>query len=235
MEPLELKIKSVIGFNGKVPGALHYTPCGGYVVYPLGSFLVIKNIKTGKEAFLEGHNNDVSCIAMSNSGERLASGINHLSGVKADCLIWDLTKAKKLLDSGKVMIGEHCVLYRLKQHLARVQAVGYSCDDRFLATLGGQDDNALVIWDAETGESICGAPAHADSSLCLKWVNGRNDRLVTGGNYHVKVWQIDFSLPKLNAMEAKLGSVRRVVVSLAITEDDQVHLSAIFFHPTLPN
>lgn len=42
---MELKIKGVIGFGGKVANSLKYTPCGNYMVYPLGSFVVIKNIK----------------------------------------------------------------------------------------------------------------------------------------------------------------------------------------------
>lgn len=42
---MELRIKSVIGFGGRVPNALKYTPCGNYLVYPLGSFVVIKNVK----------------------------------------------------------------------------------------------------------------------------------------------------------------------------------------------
>jgi hypothetical protein len=70
--------------KGKIPGALNYTPCGGYLVYPLGAFVVLKNISTGKEAFLDGHNNDVSCIGMSHNGEKLASGILHLTGVKVN-------------------------------------------------------------------------------------------------------------------------------------------------------
>ena len=61
-----------------------------------------------------------------------------------------------------------------------------------------------------------------DSSLCCKWLNHRNDRIVTGGNYHVRVWQIDFSLPKLHPMDVKLGSVRRVITSMDITADDSL-------------
>ena len=64
--------------------------------------------------------------------------------------------------------------------------------------------------------------AHPDSSLCCKWLNHRNDRIVTGGNYHVRVWQIDFSLPKLHPMDVKLGSVRRVITSMDITADDSL-------------
>ena len=45
LNPMELRIKSVIGFGGKVQNALKYTPCGGYMVFPLGSFVVIRNVK----------------------------------------------------------------------------------------------------------------------------------------------------------------------------------------------
>ena len=113
------------------------------------------------------------------------------------------------------------MIHRLKQHLGKVQDVSFSNRDEFLASVGGQDDNALVVWNVETGEAVCGSPAGSDSALCVKWVNGRNDRLVTAGNYHVRVWQIDFSLPKLHPMDAKLGTVRRVFLCMSITEDDR--------------
>ena len=72
----------MIPFIGKVPDALHYTPCGGYVIYPLGSFVVIKNLKTEKEAFLDAHSLEVSCIAVSKSGYRLATGQVQHHGMK---------------------------------------------------------------------------------------------------------------------------------------------------------
>jgi cilia- and flagella-associated protein 52 len=67
---------------GKISGSLHYTPCGRYIVYPLGSFIVLKDIVRDREAFLDGHTQDVSCIAMSNNGDRLASGQINFTGVK---------------------------------------------------------------------------------------------------------------------------------------------------------
>ena len=50
MSTSSLQIQSVIGFSGKVAHSLHYTPCGRYLVYPLGSFVVLKNLVTEKEA-----------------------------------------------------------------------------------------------------------------------------------------------------------------------------------------
>ena len=95
-------------------------------------------------------------------------------------IIWDLTEAKKLNESGQVMIGDSTLIHRIKQHLGKVQDLSFSANSKFLATLGGQDDNALIIWDAESGEAICGSPAAPDSSLCCRWLHNRNDRIVTG-------------------------------------------------------
>jgi WD40 repeat protein len=128
--------------------------------------------------------------------------------------------AKAHCDSGRIMIGEACIIHDLRQHLTKVQDVSFSSNAQFLCTVGGQDDNSIVIWNVETGEALCGAHAASDSVLCCTWLNGRNDRVITAGHYHVRVWQIDFRLPKLHPMDAKFGNVRRVFLSIAITSDD---------------
>jgi hypothetical protein len=82
MSASNLQIQSVIGFSGKVPHSLHYTPCGRYLVYPLGSFVVLKNLATEKEAFIDGHTNLISCLTISEDGTKLASGQINIAGVK---------------------------------------------------------------------------------------------------------------------------------------------------------
>lgn len=141
---------------------------------------------------------------------------------QADAIIWNLTEAKRLLDSGLVMLGEKVCIHRLHQHIGKIQAVAFSSNGNYLSTVGGQDDNTIVVWNVSTGVAVCGSPAASDSALCVKWMNGRNDRLVTAGNYHVRVWQIDFGLPKLHAMDCKLGSVRRIFISIAIEDSDHI-------------
>lgn len=85
MSASSLQIQSVIGFSGKVSHSLHYTPCGRYIVYPLGSFVVLKNLATEKEAFIDGHTNLISCMTISEDGSKLASGQINISGVKVRC------------------------------------------------------------------------------------------------------------------------------------------------------
>ena len=41
-------------------------------------------------------------------------------------------------------------------HKVKVQALCFSNDEKYLASLGGQDDNSLVIWDLNTGRPLCG-------------------------------------------------------------------------------
>ena len=36
--------------------------------------------------------------------------------------------------------------------------MAFSCDSKFLYSLGGQDDGSVVVWDIETKQSICGNP-----------------------------------------------------------------------------
>ena len=81
----------------------------------------------------------------------MATGQVQIAGVKADVIVWDLTLAKQKLDRGEVMLGESCLIHRLKQHLGHVRAVDFSCRGDFLASLGGQDDNAIVVWRISNG------------------------------------------------------------------------------------
>jgi len=141
-DAVDLNISGVIGFSGSVTNGLCYTPCGGYVVYPLGSVIVIKNTASGAQTYLEGHSSDVSCLTVSKDGRSLASGQRNPNVTPAHVLIWDLDVAKRNCDTkGK----EQTLVHRLAQHLGWVQDLDFSHDDRYLATLGGQDDNALVI------------------------------------------------------------------------------------------
>lgn len=82
-------------------------------------------------------------------------------------MVWDLQQTIKNCDEGVPSAGG-CLIHRLKQHIGKVQAVDFSCDAKYLLTLGGQDDNDLVVWDVEGGYGICGSPAAKDSALCAK-------------------------------------------------------------------
>ena len=215
-----LLLRSAIGFTGSVAGGLHYTPCGKFVVFPLGSVVVLRSLSSKKQFFLDsGIDKKVSCVAISKDGSFLAAGLETPAAFKAEVVVWDLKKAIENYSSGNSSSDE-CVLHVLSQHHKRVQSVDFSCDGEYLTSLGGQDDNDIVVWNVRTGIAICGSPASNEFSNCVKWLNKRNDRFVTCGLYHVRVWQICTSTPKLHPIDVSMGSIRRVMQCLCISEDD---------------
>lgn len=142
----------------------------------------------------------VSCLALSRSGKYLASGQITYMGFTADIIIWDL-ETKQLLHrmalhkvgalwgvSGagagggaracrqcqgcRPSAGERPRQGSAHASQVKVQALDFSPDERFLASLGGQDDNALVRTEVEAavhagpGAAQRGAsPTHSATSL----------------------------------------------------------------------
>ena len=219
---------------GSVPNGLRYTPCGQYTVYPLGSVVAVSRVRTGHpHVFLDAENGrDVSCLAVSKDGRFLACGHETTGTTKAEAVVWNLREAVMRRDDDGGGCGSthtqssvadgRLLLHRLHQHRGMVRSLDFSFDGSFLVTLGGQDDNDLVVWDVSTGAGICGSPAApSDTSRCVKFLNGRNDRFVSCGNYHLRVWQFCASTPRLHAENASSGTLRRVMQSLDVSSDDR--------------
>ena len=227
-----LPLESVIGFNGSVPNGLQYTPCGEWICYPLGSIVIIRRIKDSLVlknglhsegfAFLDGGNNQkVSCLTVSKNGKYVVSGhtTEDTTHTNAHAIVWNLPKAMQNCTSGMPSAGG-CAIHYLHQHKGKIQAVDLNCQCTHLITLGGQDDNDIVLWNVETGEKICGSPASNDSANCVRWLNCRNDRFVTCGVFHLRVWQVCYDTPRLHAVNVNMGSMRRIMQCLDVSHDD---------------
>lgn len=94
----------------------------------------------------------------------------------------------------------------------------FSCDGKHFASLGGRDDNSVVVWETVTGRAVCGSPAAQDSAFSIKWLHHRDDRFVTAGNFHLRVWQVDVTLPKV------LTSMALTFVCVPTRDGGQLHL-----------
>eukprot|EP00906_Rhabdomonas_costata_P028803 RCo040722 len=202
-----MDLRLVIGFGGQVPGALHIHPDGKNLIYPLGSCVIIRQIGNPlADRFLLGHSDRVSCVAVSKSGRYVASGqITHM-GFQADICVFEFETLK--------------LLHRMTLHKVKVQALAFSADEKYLASLGGQDDNTLVVWDLATGRPLCGGPASSDLSMCITFFNRNSQQAITGGNGVLRVWDIDFVNRKINPTDVHVGNLQRVCRTIVIEPTD---------------
>ncbi|KAM9296141.1 cilia- and flagella-associated protein 52 [Gastrophryne carolinensis] len=206
---MRLQLESVIGFNGHVPSGLISHPDGEHLIYPLGCTVIIQNPNKRQQHFLHGHTNNVSCVTASKSGTYLASGqVTHM-GFKADIFLWDFVRRESL--------------GTLSLHKVKVEALAFSPNDRYLVSLGGQDDGSVVLWNVATREPICGSPASSLSSghaLAVSFSHHNDHIFMTGGNGTLRVWEVDLANRKMRPTECQLGQLKRVVTCLAVAEDD---------------
>jgi len=204
----DLDIQAVIGFRGVVPNGLRLHPDGEHLVFPLGSCVVIRNILQRTQTFLQGHDNQISAITLSASGKYLASGQKTFMGFPADMIIWDFESRK--------------ATHRLRLHKVAVQCIAFSPSEQFMASLGGQDDNSIVIWEVESGTPICGTPAATEVAKSVTFFSKSDFHLASGGQYHVRLWNFDLPNKKLRPTGCNIGKLRRTTLSLLVHPEDTV-------------
>lgn len=203
-----LPLSSVIGFGGAVFNGLILHPDGQTMIYPLGSTVVLRDKKDARaQEFLQGHSDKVSCLALSKSGRYLATGQSTYMGFTADIIIWDLETRS--------------LMHRMALHKVKVQALDFSYDEQLLVSLGGQDDNTMVLWDVQTARALCGSTAHSQPATTVKFFNNRSDKLITAGNYNLRIWQHDVVTCKLLPQDAILGQLKREFRTVTIDQADQ--------------
>nr|CAB3267684.1 WD repeat-containing protein 16-like [Phallusia mammillata] len=205
-----LELLSTIGFNGLVNGGLIIHPDKEHMVYPLGNTVIVRNLNTNKQDFLTGHTNTVSCLVVSKSGKYIASGqVTHM-GFKAAIMVWDYEK--------------RCLKYQLILHKVKVEALAFSPNELYLVSLGGQDDNSVVVWNLQTAEAVCGSPAavqSAGTTFTVKYASNSDDLFVTAGDGTLRVWELDLPNRKIRPQECNLGQLKRIVKCVEVDENDE--------------
>jgi cilia- and flagella-associated protein 52 len=241
----ELNLDAVIGFNGewlldergtrcaapttwffhpttvgagRIPSGMIHHPDGEHVIFPLGCTVVIKNTTTNAQAFLRGHTDRVTCVALSPDGKYIASGQATSMGFRAPVIVWDFATAIKNANSPD-STGE--MVHKMVLHKVLVRDVSFNCDGRFVASLGGEDDNSIVVWDLETGEAVCGAPAASHAAMSVRWLNHEPLLLVSGGHYNLRKWELNLERRRLFPTDFVLGSIRRSINCLCVDPTDR--------------
>uniref|UniRef100_A0A8C8GFZ8 Cilia- and flagella-associated protein 52 n=1 Tax=Oncorhynchus tshawytscha TaxID=74940 RepID=A0A8C8GFZ8_ONCTS len=149
-------------------------------------FSGLRSLKDGKQEFLHGHTNNVSCVTVSKSGRYIASGQVTFMGFK-----------------------KRAIHARLQLHKAKVEGLAFSPNDKYLVSLGEQDDGSIVVWNLESKEVICGSPASAHSAGHCLTIDGT-----------MRVWELDLPNRKIQPTECQTGQLKRIVNCIEIPDDD---------------
>jgi len=75
--------------------------------------------------------------------------------------------------------------------------LSFSFNDKFLTSLGGLEDNYLIVWDVNSGKALSGNTAGTDFVYQVKFFNTVDDQLVTCQNYGIKIWKVDYVRKKV--------------------------------------
>uniref|UniRef100_A0A8C7SQR1 Cilia- and flagella-associated protein 52 n=1 Tax=Oncorhynchus mykiss TaxID=8022 RepID=A0A8C7SQR1_ONCMY len=203
-----LELEAVIGFNGHVFSGLRVHPDREHFIYPLGCTVILKSLKDGKQEFLHGHTNNVSCVTVSKSGRYIASGQVTFMGFKADLIIWDYEK--------------RAIHARLQLHKAKVEGLAFSPNDKYLVSLGGQDDGSIVVWNLESKEAICGSPASAHSFRFLLFYSHGNCSLSTGGDGNGDILKVNLKTRLLNSCGPRKQKFSKGVNTLKVLKSGDI-------------
>ena len=196
---------------GAVPRGLHVTP-DGHEAWPLGACVFLTDAASGRAVRLSGHGaNAVTCLALSPDGRFLASGERADALSKADVAVWDVAEALAAAPGEPVR-----PVARLVQHRGAVQALAFSGSGGLLASLGGADDNALVVWSWRAHKPLARAEAARHASHVVAWHHGSDERLVTAGVYHARQWTLHAGRGLVVPEDLSVGSTKRVFTTVLL-------------------
>jgi WD40 repeat protein/serine/threonine protein kinase len=128
------------------------------------------DVRTGIELrTFEGHRSDLSSVAFSADGRRLAS-----SGWDAKIKVWDVASGKELLT--------------IHRHSDNVTQVSFSPGGRFLVSAGF--DGTVRLWQVSDGEEVRNFRGHTGLVHCVTF-SPDGERLASAGvDHQVKIWDV---------------------------------------------
>ncbi|KAF6734778.1 WD repeat-containing protein 90 [Oryzias melastigma] len=215
-----IKLKAVIGYNGNGRNNMVWSPDQGLFAYSCGCVVVVEYLHTGSQRHLQGHTEEISCLAITNDAQIIASAAASSDG--SLICIWDV-------QSGACS-------RTISYHRGAVQSLAFSRDDRFFLSIGDFSEPGLALWSsknfhllssAEVSEPIHDAafsPFTADQMACV------GSQGVYFCVIHTQGQEVDLKIQRMSA-PAEVGDVELTALcyhmdSFLFTSTNRGHVCA---------
>uniref|UniRef100_A0A8C8EM98 WD repeat-containing protein 90 n=1 Tax=Oncorhynchus tshawytscha TaxID=74940 RepID=A0A8C8EM98_ONCTS len=131
-----LRLKAVIGYNGNGRANMVWNPETGLFAYSCGCVVVVENLHTGSQRHWLGHTEEISCLAVTNDAQTVASAAGGSGGSRSLICIWN--------------VQDGTCSNTISYHQGAVQALSFSRDDFFFLTVGDFTDPEVALWSTRT-------------------------------------------------------------------------------------
>lgn len=203
--------------------SVHLHPNATDYVLIAGASIIIGDINDPhNQHFLRGHDDQITCLSLSNNGKTIASG---QKGDNSDIILWDYETKK--------------AVFRLSEHDHEVSNLHFSHDDLLLISTGGQLDGKMFIWDTSNGYIVTSmhlvptllseSPSCISFGGFIKDVKLRpttNYQIATSGSKKLMIWSLD---PSTGALEYELvstGTFLREYICFVFSKPNEQYLFA---------
>ncbi|XP_059181241.1 WD repeat-containing protein 90 [Centropristis striata] len=136
-----IKLKAVIGYNGNGRSNMVWSPDQGLIAYSCGSVVVVEYLHSGSQRHLQGHSEEISCLAITNDAQTVASAAGGSNGSRSLICIWDVQNGT--------------CRNTISYHKGAVQSLAFSRDDRFFISAGDFSDPEVALWSSKTFQLLC--------------------------------------------------------------------------------
>lgn len=170
--------------NNAIPNCLAYHPNKENYIYSQGWSVGIGSLTDiHSQEFLRQHDDSVTCLALSSSGNLIASG---QKGDNADIIVWAFAQKQ--------------AIFSFEEHDFGVKCLSFSPDEKLLASIGTEEDGKLIIWDLSNGCIVAASPKlppGTTSLTCGGFVRDIKRReteyyqFCTAGREGVVIWELN--------------------------------------------
>eukprot|EP00435_Cladocopium_sp_Y103_P047964 s1615_g14.t1 len=216
---MSIELEHAIGCNVEFKRICHIHPNGRDYLKAVGGVVIVGDLKDPHaQVFCQGHDDFVTCLAVSHAGQLFATG---QQGENADVILWSF--------EGKTQLS----CFQEQDH--GIDALAFSHDDRFLISCGDIVDQRVFVYDTTSCLIVAWAALTPKPTLCvlgggmvrdIKRRDTQEYQFAACGGKNICMWHLDPVRGELQPHQ--VGNAFKQVreyICLAFTQDKEYLLA----------